>query len=453
MQRTQRRGIAGGLGAAAGALLLFCLSSPAQQQQRPPQGDASQATWSPLRQVNEQLPAWLQFSGEYRLRFESHDAYGFRSGDNDSYLLSRLRLALTLQPASWFRVHAEGQDARAGGIDPVHVGSSLKDTLDLRQLYIELKAEGIARLTVGRQEMVYGAKRLVGNGNWSNSARVFDAARLSLGRDGARLDVFAAAAVINKVDEFDNHRPGENFRGMYGSFGFIPKATFEPYVLWRTLPRVNDERGHAGNADIYTTGFRLAGTLPAGFDYAAEIARQNGEFSSDRVAAWAGYGIAGYSLPKRRWKPRFSAECDYATGDRALGDGEINTFDQLYPTNHAFYGIADLAGWRNIKALRTGVELKPRQKLGLTLDYLFFWLASARDGLYADNGALSVAAPKPGARHGDVGRELDLFAAYSFRPAMTFGAGISHLFPGRFLKETTPGAAVTYPYVMAEYRF
>jgi hypothetical protein len=83
----------------------------------------------------------------------------------------------------------------------------------------------------------------------------------------------------------------------------------------------------------------------------------------------------------------------------------------------------------------------------------FFWLASRHDGLYGSDGSLIVKAPKAGAFHADIGREIDCFAAYNVSPAVAFGAGIGHLYTGRFLKENTPGGPVTYPYLMMEYKF
>jgi hypothetical protein len=149
---------------------------------------------------------------------------------------------------------------------------------------------------------------------------------------------------------FDKHLPGQNLYGAYASFtDVLPKSTFQPYLLWKTLPHVKSEEGVPGSADVYTVGFRWVGKLPAGFDYATEMAKQMGHFLNDDVVAWAGYWIVGCSVPRVPLKPRLSVEYDYATGDKGRGDGRIGTFDQLYPTNHPYYGIVDMEGWRNLK--------------------------------------------------------------------------------------------------------
>jgi len=411
---------------------------------------------SPLSSLNRALPHYLNFSGEFRDRGEGRTAYGYREGVNDGYDLTRFRLNLELTPLKWLRSFVQAQDARAPGIDAAHVNATLKDVFDLRQAYVELRKgeDGHVRLLVGRQELIYGAERLIGASDWTNTARSFDAARLVFTWEKARLDIFASSMVVIKTNQFDRRAPGQNLYGVYGSFqNAVPRATLEPYVLWKTLPHVASEEGRAGDADIVTLGARLIGELPRGFDYALEMAKQAGHISNDDLAAWAGYWIAGYSFPMRTLKPRLSVEYDYATGDARPGDGKVGTFDQLYPTNHSFYGIADQVGWRNMRDLRTGVDVKPWAKVKVNCDHHFFWLASARDGLYNAGGALVVRPPASGAAHRDVGHEIDAYLTYSPLKPLSIGAGFAHLFPGRFLKENSPGSGTSFPYAFLTYRF
>ncbi len=411
---------------------------------------------SPVSAVNRFLPKWLRLGGELRDRAEGRTAYGFQPGVNDGYDLTRARLSLEIAPSKWVRGFIQAQDARALGIDRSRLTPALKDAFDLRQGYVEFTAGEKTRLNlrVGRQELIFGAERLVGALDWGNTARSFDAARLTVGRENAHVDVFASSVVNINMNSFDKPIAGQNLYGAYGSLkDFIPRSTLEPYFLWKTLPHVRDEVGAAGDADIFTTGARFIGQLPRGFDYALEGARQDGHYASEDVSAWAGYGILGYTAASLALKPRLSAEYDYATGDRSRADGKISTFDQLYPTNHAYYGIADQVGWRNIKDSRSGITVQPHARIKVTFDHHFFWLASAHDGLYNASGALVVRAPATGALHTDVGRELDIFMLWTPLPVVTFGAGFGHLFPGRFLKENSPGSGTSFPYAFLTYRF
>ncbi len=428
----------------------------AQGEMPKAQAPPEEAEVSPLQSVNQSLPDWLHFGGEFRDRFEGRTAFGFRPGADDYYDLTRLRLSLEISPRRWIHAFVQAQDSRALGISPGRVTPALKDIFDLRQAYIELGTGDETRvsLRVGRQELKFGTERLVGALDWGNTARSFDAARLTIRGKRLGVDLFGSSVVVINMDRFDKPRPGENFYGAYGSLrDILPHSVIEPYVLWKVLPHARSETGAAGDADIVTVGFRGAGRATSNLDYSLEAARQGGHISTDAVSAWAAYGILGYTLPRLALQPRLSVEYDYATGDRARGDGTVGTFDQLYPTNHSFYGIADQVGWRNIRDLRTGIDVKPHPKTKVAFDYHFFWLASGHDGLYNASGVLVVQAPATGATHLDIGREADIYLTWSPWAVVSIGTGFGHLFPGRFLRENSPGSGTSFPYAFLTYRF
>lgn len=398
----------------------------------------------------------MQFSGEFRDRAEGRTSFNFEPQSGDGYDLTRFRLNLDLTPQKWLHFFVQGQDAQAPGIDPAHLNPTLKDNFDLRQGYVELDVgrQDHMRLRVGRQELAFGAQRLVGAFNWGNTARSFDAARLTLEWSRARVDVFASSVVNIHMTGFDRPQPRVNLYGVYGSLHGTPKrTTFQSYIFWKTNPHVISEEGRPGDQDLVTLGFRWTQLWLGHFDSAMEMARQTGSFSNDSIGAWAGYWTGGYTVSGIPFKPRFSVEYDYASGDKRAANGKVGTFDQLYPTNHAYYGITDQVGWRNMRALRTGTDFSPHRKLMVNLDYYFFWLASSHDGLYNASGTLIVKAPVGGARHTDIGQETDVFVSYMFSTALAFGAGYGHLFPGRFLKDNSPGSGTSFPYLFTTWRF
>lgn len=163
--------------------------------------------------------------------------------------------------------------------------------------------------------------------------------------------------------------------------------------------------------------------------------------------------VVGYTAAGLAWKPRALVEYNFASGDSDPSDGQRGTFDQLYPTGHDKYGLADQVGWRNIRHLRSGVEFKPAAKLSLAAMYHSYWLANARDGLYGAAGALLVrkADGSAGTR---VGQEIDISGTYSMNKQVQIGAGLGHLFAGSFLKQATrDGHSYTFPYVMLGFTF
>lgn len=408
-----------------------------------------------LTHVNQALPAWLRFSGEYRMRAEGFDGGSFKPDTSDAYALSRLRLNMRVSPTYWMRFQFQAQDAQAFWRNTKPDGPPFEDTIDMRQAYIEFgKAETPAvLLRVGRQELAFGEMRLIGHLNWTNTARSFDAARLTLQHTKYKVDVFAASVVNIREGTANKSSGGNNIHGAYGSITkVVPNATIEPYVFWRLARGTKTETGLAGNTDRKVYGVRFVGKLPASFDYNFEAAGQSGSVGTDDIRAVATHAVLGYTVAGLKKKPRFFAEYNYASGDDSVSDGLQKTFDQLYPTGHDKLGLSDQVGWRNIHNLRGGAEYKATSKLTLMASYHTWWLASATDALYNAAGAAVVkVADGSAGRH--VGQEADVQMTYTLNATTSIGAGYANLWPGTFLKNATPGKQYRTPYMMLTYSF
>src|SRR5262249_34825333 len=133
-------------------------------------------------------------------------------------------------------------------------------------------------------------------------------------------------------------------------------------------------------------------------------------------------------------------------------DGVEGTFDQLYPTGHDKYGLADQVGWRNIHDIRLAVELHVNAKWLVKPAYHNYWLASPAHALYAAN-SLPVTRRADGSAGRRVGQEADLAVLYRVNKYTQASAGFACLFPGQFLKKSSPGHAYHYPYLMISYHF
>jgi hypothetical protein len=439
------------------------IALPALAQQPSPQAAPALAPKAPpapttqplLTHVNKELPAWLKFSGEYRMRLEGFDGGGFKVDTRDAYALSRLRLNMRVLPTYWMRFQIQSQDAQVFWKNTKPDAPPFEDTMDIRQAYVEFgKAEAPSvLLRVGRQELVFGEMRLIGHLNWTNTARSFDAARLTLQRGKVKLDLFAASVVNLREATANKSSGGNDIHGAYGSITkVIPNATIEPFMFWRLARGTKTELGLPGKTDRKVFGVRFVGKLPANFDYNIETADQAGSIGSDDVQAFAWHSAIGYTITGLKKKPRVFAEYNYASGDETPGDGVQQTFDQLYPTGHDKMGLADQVGWKNIHDLRAGIEYKATSKLALAGSYHSWWLASPTDALYNAAGAavVKVAAGTAG-RH--VGQEADVQMTYTLNSTMSIGAGYANVFPGTFLKNATPGRQYRIPYAMLTYSF
>jgi hypothetical protein len=429
------------------ALAVVVAALPAYAQAPPQQPIPRAATVPPA--APQRLPEWLRIGVEHRGRLEGPANAGFNDRRDDAYWLNRFRFDVRVRPLRLLSFHVQAQDAQVFGRNSKPDAPPFEDTLDLRMAYADLGQTGTSPVLVrlGRQELAFGEQRLVGHANWVNTARTFDAARVTVARKTFKIDGFASSVVTMRDGDFNRSRQGESFYGAYGSFiAIVPNATLEPYVLARNVRSATAESGTLGRLESVTFGARWLGKLPAGLDYNTEMALQRGSLASDDISAWAGHWLVGRTTGTRTIL-RLSGEYNYASGDRDPKDGRRNTFDQLYPTAHDKYGLADQVGWRNVHHLRTAADVRPNAKWTIGGSYHSWWLASTTDGLYTAAGAVLVR-PVAGFTDSHVGQELDVQTTYPLSPRIHVSAGYAYIVPGAFLKAATPGTGYSFPYVM-----
>lgn len=420
----------------------------------PHSGPYDAPDFAPITELNRQLPRWIQFGLEERFRWESYSGGGFKPGNSDSYFLNRLRFGMNIQPASWFKVVVQFQDARPIGMKPP-VGPPNEVRWDLKQAYVEFGSSETSpvRIRVGRQIIDYNST-ILGNSEWRNQGRSFDGAVMNLHVDRYRLGIFAAS-VVNPLDVgINHHQEGNNVYGLYGGIErVIPKSVIEPFLLWRVAPKVAVEttaKNKTAELDEKAIGFRLRGAEIRHFDYRVELIGECGSAGDNSISAWAATFGAGYRFSSLRGVPRIFGGYDFASGDKNPTDGVHNTFDLMYPNAHDRFGIADQFGWQNIVSYRGGVTVRLHRRLSWVGQYLDFSLANAKDGIYNISGGL-IARDKTGKSGTHVGESFETYAWYELNRRVSLGAGVAHILPGTFLATATKGAAYTYPYFVINF--
>ena len=409
----------------------------------------------PVDSLNRSLPSWFHMGGEYRGRLEGPTGIGFTS-TNDFYYLDRLRVNLTIRPKEWLAFSGEVQDARIFFNHHIPNANPYEDKWTLWQAYPQVGSSetGWIDALAGREVLRFGDERVIGPSEWSNVGRTFNVARVDLHHPGYKVSVFASSVVPEDNSDLHSAIPGNNLYGVYGSLqNIVPKADFEPYVLWRVAPSSSElpETLNRGHLNEVTIGLHWKGDLPADFDYDTEFDGQKGSLGASSIAAWAGYASGGKTFRKVAATPRVFLEGNYASGTKNPNGHEWNTFDQIYPSNHDKLGFADQVGRRNVVQFRTGVEEEPTKKWKLKQQFESYWLATSNDNYYASSGAIAVAAHPGASRH--IGNELDVVAEYQLNRGLNFGFGYGQMFAGQFLKTTTAGHDYGYPYAYFEYNF
>jgi hypothetical protein len=434
-----------------------------------------------LRQKNADFTNW-DIGGAARLRYEIHEGFGiagspgsadFRDHGADisnDYLLSRIRFH-TGYSKNWFGVYAEGRSSLESNDDrfsstapvPKRGQGPESDSIDLHQAYFtlgNLKEFPIA-LKVGRQELAFGEERLVGPVGWSNIGRVFDAAMLRWKSDWASADIFTSRTVIPEDGRLNVENEYDYFSGFYATTPLLPKNTVDFYFLARNssaeaaFAEPSPQTPQPSRRDIYTIGTRVK-SLPGQFgnwDYSFEAAGQFGNFRDSRAGApaarldhkaFAVIAQAGYTFTNLWAKPRLGLEYDFASGDSDPQDGKHETFENLFPTNHKFYGYMDFFSLQNLHDVRGVLQLKPTSKLNVSLEGHSFWLVDTHDSFYNVGGAArGGTGPTAGTGYGVnpnysqfVGTELDLVGSYTVTKFAQIEAGYGHFFHGDYISQS-----------------
>src|SRR5258705_12282727 len=363
----------------------------------PPAADSGSTSWLfPNDQLNESLPRWPHIGGEYRDRLEGPVGTCF-ANTCDFYLLDRLLVNLAIQPTDWLKFYGEVQDSRIFFNHHIANANPFEDSWTLWQGYIQVgsSTSGWADALAGRQVLLFGDERVIGPSNWLNVGRTFDVARVDLHHPRYEVAVFASSVVPGSNTFLHRAIPGNNFYGIYGSFkNIVPRATFEPYVLWRLAPGNFGlpETVGRGHLNEVTIGLHVKGTLPSDFDYDAEFDGQKGSLGASSIGAWSGYAGVGKTFPKVATAPRVFIEGNYASGTKNPAGRDWNTFDQLYPSNHDKFGFTDQVGRRNLVQFRVGVEESLGKKWKVKEAFEGFWLATSNNISYASTGAIPIPA-------------------------------------------------------------
>lgn len=438
------------------------------------------------------------FDFEERLRGEVRENnYDFDGHANaltdDNWVLQRARVGVKLTITDWLRIYAQGQDSREIGSDrpdfPGALGAEGDDSFDLRQAWIEIGNPKDFPLTarIGRQVLSYGDERLVGAFDWNNIGRTFDAVRLRWEQPTWWVEGFVSSVVApergsyNQSDVFNGNENDRHqvFSGLYyENNAIVPWQSTDLYVFHL---HENDNPKYSQNA-LGDTNFFTLGTRwkskpaafaphtsglakdgktvieeapkPVGLDYTVEFAFQTGNVRGMDLFAFAGHGDVGYTFD-HPWVPRIALGYSYSTGDDDPGDKDIQTFQNLFPTNHKFYGQMDLFSWQNLHDLELDTKIQPVRNVTIRADFHAFWLETTEDAWYRANGSTTVRPLNGAARAAGnyAGSEIDFNVTWAATRWLELQGGYSHFFAGDYLRDTGPSDDADFGYLQAKLTF
>jgi hypothetical protein len=461
-----------------GVFLLACTFEISGQYVPPPPPEPFSGFINEALRAGDPTAYKWDLGGSVRARLEVKEQFGiagvpgsvdFRSrgaDTSDEYFLEKIRVHAGYA-GNWWGAYVEGRsslaqnDERFSATAPVpRKGDGPEsDRIDLHQGYLTLGNPKEFPLTVklGRQELSYGEERIIGAFAWNNIGRVFDAAKARWHNSWFDVDLFASQVVIPEDDRFNVSNGHDWFSGFYATTPKIPKHTLDLYFLSRNASdqaatyEPSPQFPQPSARDIYSLGLRLK-SIPAqlgAWDYTADLIGQLGHFNDTRPGvryqsqdqqAYAVILQGGYTFRNAFGTPRLGLEYAHGSGDSNPNDKKHETFENLFPTNHKFYGYMDFVSLQNIHDFRFIYQMRPFSRLSLAVEGHLFWLANTSDNFYTVSGVPRGGGGPSASGYGVnpsygsfVGSELDLIAGYALNKFTQLEAGYGHFFVGDYI--------------------
>jgi len=385
-----------------------------------------------LKRVQMTPWATLDIGGEYRLRHHSERNHrgGGLTGADDDFLLHRTRIYANLELGELARIYAEMNDALSTN-ETYQPRPTEEDRTELENLFIDVpllgfRNDGLAA-RLGRQELLYGAGRLVSPLDWANTRRTFEGYKLFWQGPLWTVDAFWTRPIYPNPDAFDGPDQSQQFMGLYLVRRLGCQAVLEGYYL-----RLVEEDVEPRDFDFHTLGLRSRQEYN-GWLGELEAAVQFGSYGDlDHTAGMYTIGV-GRRFQCLPGKPVFWMYYDWASGDRTLGNG----FHHLLPDSHQYLGYMDLFGRRNIEDWSFHFLVYPARDWTVRFAWHIFHRQNPLDVPYGVDMTPLVGAP---GGSGDYGQELDLVLQWTIRPRAELSFGYSRFFAGDFFR-TNPSPA------------
>jgi len=390
--------------------------------------------------INQPGDIYLTLGGELRLRVEDFSNRQWEADGDERFYSQRISLHSNLKIGENVRVFGELYH----GYTSHEEEFTEYDELDWHQGFVELELPlqptHHLSLRLGRQEMAFGAARLVGLREGPNIRRTFDAARAIYKAADNSFQAFYGREVRpdfrvfdNDFVLFDNDANNPELWGLYFQFkigGDAGKTELYYLGFQSDRSRFNDV---VGEETRHTIGLRRFGKLGERWHYNTELVYQFGDLAGQDIRAYNIETDWRYELIHTRWQPSIGLKLELTSGDNRAGDGKINSFNPMF-VNPASYSLSKTITPVNIISIHPSITLRPTEKLNVYVEWAMFWRESRNDGLYQPPRFL--AREGNGTREKKIGNQLGVKVGYEWSRHLSFDLDVSYFIAGDFLEET-----------------
>ncbi|WP_286752975.1 MULTISPECIES: alginate export family protein [Sphingobacterium] len=379
---------------------------------------------------------WLSTGGEVRLEyvdFNNEDWGRLKLGHNN-FLLQRYSLHADVHFGKRLRLFAQLRSAlqhgRKNGSRQID-----EDQLNVQNLFIDgtlfTQNDKSILIRFGRQELDYGSGRLISVGEGPNARRYFTGAKLAYNSNKVNIEAFAMMADTIRPGIFDNTPSKQvNLWGVYGKFIIPQQANLDLYYIGIYRDRSIFQEGIA-QEKRHTLGGRIW-KYGGGFIYNLEGAYQFGTFGQGKIAAWTASVDVGYLFENTALKPSINLRNDYISGDKKAGDGNLQTFNPIYPKG-GYFGFSPQVGPVNLIDIHPYATLDLLSKLKMQVDVVFNWRHTLQDGLYRPSGTFNLSGSASRKRY--IGTAYLANFTYTASKQLSLVTGIQYFKTGAFIED------------------
>jgi hypothetical protein len=418
--------------------------------------DRSGAWWETLKYIplTESREVYLTLGNEARFRYEllRNDNFGDGPQDEDGYLWWRMLPLADLHAGENFRVFSQFINAFATDREPSPREID-ENRLDLLQGFADVRfslhdLDQHITLRGGRQMLGYGSERLISNRYGPNVLQTFDGLKAFAELGSWRADAFWVRPVENELGVFDDRSdPDQALWSLYLTRHFNTRESgVDAYYIGYEEENAAFNQGTA-NERRHTLGARIFGKL-SGWDWNTEAFYQFGSFGEGNIRAWSVGSDTGYTFSEVRGRPRLSLKANIISGDDDPTDGDLQTFNALFPKGK-YFGEIGLLGPYNLINLHPSLELNLSERWSASLAAVLYWRENTSDGIYDNSG--NLVRSDTGSRARFIGTQSELLLNYHPSRNLELEFAVSRFDPGRFIEET--GSSKAAWFASAEIRF
>jgi hypothetical protein len=302
--------------------------------------------------------------GEWRGRYVN-ETDSRLSGKDNTYYQGRTRIYGDFWFLDKFRIFAEFINAQTLDADlpPMPIDQYNPNFLNL---FADLNLGNIYNqplwLRGGRQELLYGSQRLISPLEWANTRRTFQGAKLFWQNEKFSLDGFVTQPVIPSANSFASFAWQEVFSALWGTYRPVKGQIVDLYYIdfQDSNPIYSGTAGVHGTQNTSTVGSRWYGQKNDWL-WDAEAMLQFGRYSTQGIMANAYTMGGGYYFSKVFMNPSVWVYYDHASGQPGPpGSSDVHqTFNQLFPFGHYYFGMTDLVGRQNINDFHAELAFFP----------------------------------------------------------------------------------------------